>query len=44
MSLLKVGHVVRIEIEGIGDLCNTVLEQPEGNSAPEKELQVAWAR
>ena len=41
MSLLKVGDVVRIEIERIGELGNTVIEEPEGYLAPETELQVA---
>ncbi|MGO8905323.1 MAG: hypothetical protein ACLQMH_06835 [Solirubrobacteraceae bacterium] len=44
MSLLEVGDVVRIEIKGIGELSNTVIEEPEGYLAPEMELQVAWAR
>jgi len=44
MSLLKVGNVVQIEIEGTGELGNTVIEEPEGYLAPETELQAAWAR
>jgi 2-keto-4-pentenoate hydratase/2-oxohepta-3-ene-1,7-dioic acid hydratase in catechol pathway len=43
-GLLKVGDVVRIEIEGIGELRNTVIEEPEGYLAPETELQRASAR
>lgn len=43
-GLLKVGDVVRIEIEGIGELRNTVIEEPEGYLAPETERQAAWAR
>ena len=43
-GLLKVGDVVRIEIEGIGELRNTVIEEPEGYLAPETEPQAAWAR
>ena len=34
-GLLKVGDVVRIEIEGIGELRNTVVEEPEGYLAPD---------
>ena len=33
-GLLKVGDVVRIEIDGIGELDNTVVEEPEGYLAP----------
>jgi len=44
MSLLEVGNVVRIEIEGTGELRNTVIEEPEGYPASETELQAAWAR
>jgi 2-keto-4-pentenoate hydratase/2-oxohepta-3-ene-1,7-dioic acid hydratase in catechol pathway len=29
-NLLHVGDVVRVEIEGIGELSNTVVEEPEG--------------
>jgi 2-keto-4-pentenoate hydratase/2-oxohepta-3-ene-1,7-dioic acid hydratase in catechol pathway len=36
-GLLKVGDVVRIEIDGIGELRNTVIEEPEGYVAPETE-------
>jgi 2-keto-4-pentenoate hydratase/2-oxohepta-3-ene-1,7-dioic acid hydratase in catechol pathway len=41
-GLLKVGDVVRIEIEGIGELCNTVVEEPDGYLAPEPDAQAAW--
>jgi 2-keto-4-pentenoate hydratase/2-oxohepta-3-ene-1,7-dioic acid hydratase in catechol pathway len=43
-GLLKVQDVVRIEIEGIGELRNTVIEEPQGYLAPETEPQAAWAR
>jgi len=43
-GLLKVGDVVRIEIDGIGELRNTVIEEPDGYLAPESERQAAWAR
>jgi 2-keto-4-pentenoate hydratase/2-oxohepta-3-ene-1,7-dioic acid hydratase in catechol pathway len=33
-GLLKVGDVVRIEIDGIGELENTVVEEPDGYVAP----------
>jgi 2-keto-4-pentenoate hydratase/2-oxohepta-3-ene-1,7-dioic acid hydratase in catechol pathway len=36
-GLLKVGDVVRIEIDGIGALENTVIEEPEGYVAPDTE-------
>jgi 2-keto-4-pentenoate hydratase/2-oxohepta-3-ene-1,7-dioic acid hydratase in catechol pathway len=36
-GLLKVGDVVRIEIDGIGELTNAVVEEPEGYLAPETE-------
>ena len=42
-GLLKVGDVVRIEIEGIGELRNTVVEEPDGYLAPEAEVEAAWA-
>ena len=34
-GLLKVGDVVRIEIDGIGELQNEVVEEPDGYLAPE---------
>jgi 2-keto-4-pentenoate hydratase/2-oxohepta-3-ene-1,7-dioic acid hydratase in catechol pathway len=43
-GLLKVGDVVRIEIDGIGELVNTVVEEPDGYVAPEREAALAWAR
>ena len=42
-GLLKVGDVVRIEIPGIGQLCNTVVEEPDGYLAPETEVEATWA-
>jgi 2-keto-4-pentenoate hydratase/2-oxohepta-3-ene-1,7-dioic acid hydratase in catechol pathway len=36
-GLLKVGDTVRIEIDGIGTLENTVVEEPEGFVATETE-------
>jgi 2-keto-4-pentenoate hydratase/2-oxohepta-3-ene-1,7-dioic acid hydratase in catechol pathway len=36
-GLLKVGDVVRIEIDGIGALTNTVVEEPEGFVVPESD-------
>jgi 2-keto-4-pentenoate hydratase/2-oxohepta-3-ene-1,7-dioic acid hydratase in catechol pathway len=42
-GLLKVGDVVRVEIDGIGDLTNTVVEEPEGFMAAESEQTLAWA-
>jgi 2-keto-4-pentenoate hydratase/2-oxohepta-3-ene-1,7-dioic acid hydratase in catechol pathway len=41
-GLLKVGDVVRIEIDGIGELTNTVVEEPEGYVASATEESVAW--
>jgi 2-keto-4-pentenoate hydratase/2-oxohepta-3-ene-1,7-dioic acid hydratase in catechol pathway len=41
-GLLKVGDVVRIEIEGIGALRNTVVEEPDGYVAPEAGSEPAW--
>jgi 2-keto-4-pentenoate hydratase/2-oxohepta-3-ene-1,7-dioic acid hydratase in catechol pathway len=43
-GLLKVGDVVRIEIEGIGELRNTVVEEPDGYLAPQTEADAAWVR
>ena len=43
-GLLKVGDVVRVEIEGIGELRNTVVEEPDGYLAPEADREFAWAR
>ena len=33
-----------VQIDGIGELRNTVVEEPEGYLAPETEVEVAWAR
>jgi len=41
-GLLKVGDTVRIEIEGIGELRNTVVEEPDGYLAPETYAEEAW--
>jgi 2-keto-4-pentenoate hydratase/2-oxohepta-3-ene-1,7-dioic acid hydratase in catechol pathway len=43
-GLLKVGDVVRVQIDGIGELCNTVIEEPEEYLAPETEVEATWAR
>ena len=43
-GLLKVGDVVRVEIEGIGELQNTVIEEPDGYLRREAEAEFAWAR
>ena len=43
-GLLKVGDVVRIEIDGIGELRNTVVEEPVGYLAPELHAEEAWVR
>ena len=42
-GLLKVGDVVRIEIDGIGWLENSVVEEPAGYVVPEVEQGVAAA-
>jgi 2-keto-4-pentenoate hydratase/2-oxohepta-3-ene-1,7-dioic acid hydratase in catechol pathway len=42
-GLLKVGDVVRIEIDGIGVLENTVVDEPDGFVAPVSENVPAWA-
>ena len=41
-GLLKVGDVVRVEIDGIGTLDNTVVEEPDGYVAPAVEEAAAW--
>ena len=41
-GLLKVGDVVRVQIDGLGELVNTVVAEPEGYLAPEPEGQVTW--
>ena len=40
-GLLKVGDVVRVEIEGIGELENTVIAEPDGFVVPADE-GAAW--
>jgi 2-keto-4-pentenoate hydratase/2-oxohepta-3-ene-1,7-dioic acid hydratase in catechol pathway len=42
-GLLKVGDVVRIEIDRIGTLENTVIDEPVGYIAPAAREAVAWA-
>jgi 2-keto-4-pentenoate hydratase/2-oxohepta-3-ene-1,7-dioic acid hydratase in catechol pathway len=42
-GLLKVADVVRVEIEGIGELRNKVVEEPDGYLAPDVEAEPAWA-
>ena len=41
-GLLKVGDVVRVQIDGIGGLRNTVIEEPDGYVAPDTEVELAW--
>lgn len=42
-GLLKVGDVVRVEIEGIGSIENTVIEEPDGYVAEAiREEEPAW--
>jgi 2-keto-4-pentenoate hydratase/2-oxohepta-3-ene-1,7-dioic acid hydratase in catechol pathway len=41
-GLLKVGDTVRVEIDGIGSLENTVIEEPEGFVVEEMEEGPAW--
>ena len=43
-GLLKVGDIVRIEIERIGELRNTVVEEPDGYLAPEAAREFAWVQ
>jgi len=43
-GLLKVGDLVRVEIDGIGALRNTIIEEPEGYVAPPRDTEAAWAR
>jgi 2-keto-4-pentenoate hydratase/2-oxohepta-3-ene-1,7-dioic acid hydratase in catechol pathway len=43
-GLLKVGDVVRVEIDGVGELRNTIIEEPEGYVAPPRDAEAAWAR
>ena len=41
-GLLKVGDVVRVEIDGIGELRQHVVEEPEGYVAPATAESLAW--
>jgi 2-keto-4-pentenoate hydratase/2-oxohepta-3-ene-1,7-dioic acid hydratase in catechol pathway len=41
-GLLKVGDVVRVEIDGIGAISNAVVEEPEGYLAPRTESEATW--
>jgi 2-keto-4-pentenoate hydratase/2-oxohepta-3-ene-1,7-dioic acid hydratase in catechol pathway len=41
-GLLNVGDVVRIQIDGIGELRNTVVEEPDGYLAPAAHAEEAW--
>jgi 2-keto-4-pentenoate hydratase/2-oxohepta-3-ene-1,7-dioic acid hydratase in catechol pathway len=43
-GLLKIGDLVRIEIDGIGVLSNTIVEEPDGYLAPDPDAQAAFAR
>ena len=43
-GLLKVGDEVRIAIDGIGELRNTVVEEPQRYLAPEVHVEAAWVR
>ena len=43
-GLLKVGDVMRVEIDGIGTLRNTVVEEPAAYLAPAVEAEAAWVR
>jgi 2-keto-4-pentenoate hydratase/2-oxohepta-3-ene-1,7-dioic acid hydratase in catechol pathway len=45
-GLLKVGDVVRVEIDGNGELRNMIIEEPEAYLAPppDAEARSAWAR
>jgi 2-keto-4-pentenoate hydratase/2-oxohepta-3-ene-1,7-dioic acid hydratase in catechol pathway len=42
-GLLKVGDVVRVEIDGIGAISNTVVDEPEGYLAPRTQSEATWA-
>ncbi len=42
-GLLKVGDVVRVEIDGIGALTNTVVEEPAGFVVAAAQDAIAWA-
>jgi 2-keto-4-pentenoate hydratase/2-oxohepta-3-ene-1,7-dioic acid hydratase in catechol pathway len=43
-GLLKVGDLVRIQIDGIGELRNAIVEEPDGYLAPEPEAAAASTR
>ena len=43
-GLLKVGDVVRVEIDGIGALSNTVVEEPDGYVVADPDAEPAWVR
>jgi 2-keto-4-pentenoate hydratase/2-oxohepta-3-ene-1,7-dioic acid hydratase in catechol pathway len=42
-GLLKVGDAIRVQIDGIGELRNTIVEEPDGFVAPDIEQAPAWA-
>ncbi len=42
-GLLRFGDVVRVEIDGIGVLRNTIIDEPEGYLVPETETEASWA-
>ena len=42
-GLLKVGDVVRVEIEGIGSLTNKVVPEPDGFVVTENQEERSWA-
>jgi 2-keto-4-pentenoate hydratase/2-oxohepta-3-ene-1,7-dioic acid hydratase in catechol pathway len=42
-GLLKVGDRVRVEIDGIGELRNAVIEEPEDYLAPDALAEISWA-
>ena len=41
-GLLKVGDTVRVEIDGIGSLENTIADEPDGFVVPQAEAEPAW--
>jgi 2-keto-4-pentenoate hydratase/2-oxohepta-3-ene-1,7-dioic acid hydratase in catechol pathway len=44
-GLLKVGDTVTVEIDGIGTLRNTIIQEPDGYLAPDLDQEApAWAR
>lgn len=43
-ELLEVGDVAEVEMEGVDELRNGVVEEPEGYLAPELDREAAWAR